>query len=312
MLGGTLSFAGHPARKTKALASDPAAKAVVNVQGDANRTKALEQKTLAANPDSIVDWEIDLASIRSQDSSHAWREYRKIRDDPPPEGDLEPAVYARLVQGRNGLVLQYWYLYIYNDAPNKHEGDWEMVSIQLNEQQQPVRAGYAGHAGGFRLEWDDVTRDGGDRPLVFVARGSHAAYFDHNPNGHRTNFLGFPKNLPKPVQSLVQGGYDLLRKIWPFRDHTPADPGPAGNPSGPVHKDSEIGERVDIQNIVAFPNFAQGAPPANFWWMRLDCKWGSRHVRGVGVIGPDPPWMHDKWHKPSEWINDCEDPPKDD
>ena len=146
--------------------------------------KALEQKTLAANPDSIVDWEIDLASITSQDSSHAWREYRKIRDDPPPEGDLEPAVYARLVQGRNGLVLQYWYLYIYNDAPNKHEGDWEMVSIQLNEQQQPVRAGYAGHAGGFRLEWDDVTRDGGDRPLVFVVRGSHAAYFDHNPNGH--------------------------------------------------------------------------------------------------------------------------------
>jgi hypothetical protein len=43
--------------------------------------------------------------------------------------------------------------------------------------------------------------------------------------------------------------------------------------------------------------------------MRLNGKWGSRHSRGIGVIGPDPPWIHDKWRRPSEWIEECQKDP---
>jgi hypothetical protein len=40
----------------------------------------------------------------------------------------------------------------------------------------PVEAVYAQHSGAERCGRDDVRREGG-HPLVFVANGSHAAYF---------------------------------------------------------------------------------------------------------------------------------------
>ena len=43
----------------------------------------------------------------------------------------------------------YWFLYMYNDAPNKHEGDWEMVKIELDVEERPVEAAYASHRSGF-------------------------------------------------------------------------------------------------------------------------------------------------------------------
>jgi hypothetical protein len=204
------------------------------------------------------------------------------------------------VQGRNGPVLQYWYLYLYNDAPNKHEGDWEMVSIQLDADGKPVRAGYAGHAGGYKRDWALVEKEGEDRPRVYVARGSHAAYFAYRARGYRTNSLPIPKNLWPLIQELVSGIYNLLRRYWPFWDHLPARPEDAN--ADPL----ERGERLDIaaENIVILPEAVEDSA-GSLWWMRLRGKWGSRHFRGFGTIGPDPPWMHDKWHRPSEWIADC-------
>ena len=40
---------------------------------------------------------------------------------------FEPAIYGRCVRTTEGVCLQYWFLYMYNDAPNRHEGDWEMI-----------------------------------------------------------------------------------------------------------------------------------------------------------------------------------------
>jgi hypothetical protein len=70
---------------------------------------------------------------------------------------------------------------------NLHEGDWEMIQVIYDEaetaedalSQQPTRLAYSGHAGGEQASWSDrkVHKDG-DRPIVFVARGSHASYFE--------------------------------------------------------------------------------------------------------------------------------------
>ena len=263
----------------------------------------LKLKAEAADPASTAAWELDIEPIRSQNSRQAWSAYRKIRARPELAPYLQPVVYGRLAPGRDGPVLQYWYLYIYNDAPNKHEGDWEMVSIQLNEEEKPVRAGYAGHASGYKREWRDVERDGEEeRPIVYVARGSHAAYFAYRKRGYRTNSLPTPRNLPPLIQELVSKAYDLVRRYWPFWDHPPARPDD-GSTEEPAR-----GERLDLPNanIIVLPEVAEGAPPpADRWWMRLNGKWGSRHARGFGVIAPDPPWMHDKWRRPSEWIEGC-------
>jgi hypothetical protein len=54
----------------------------------------------------------------------------------------------------------------------RHAGDWEMVQFRLDGSE----AVYAQHSGAERCAGDAVeTRDG--HPVVYVANGSHAAYF---------------------------------------------------------------------------------------------------------------------------------------
>ncbi len=88
-----------------------------------------------------------------------------------------PAVYGR----RAGPWLQYWLLYARNAQDRgvlrtgRHEGDWEMVQFRLRGG-RAVRAVYAQHAGAESCGYSRVRRSRG-RPVVFAARGSHAAYF---------------------------------------------------------------------------------------------------------------------------------------
>ena len=44
-----------------------------------------------------------------------------------------PTTYARVVteEGREGLALQYWLYYTFNDFNNKHESDWEMLQLEF-------------------------------------------------------------------------------------------------------------------------------------------------------------------------------------
>jgi hypothetical protein len=94
-------------------------------------------------------------------------------------------VYAHAKKDKNGAVwLQYWFFYDYNDKAllgvGVHEGDWEMVQFRLGDGGEPDVATYAQHAHGERCDWSEVeTKDGpeGPVPVVYSARGSHAAYF---------------------------------------------------------------------------------------------------------------------------------------
>jgi hypothetical protein len=57
-----------------------------------------------------------------------------------------------------------------------HEGDWEAVSVVLDQKGTPLAAGYSQHSKGQRREWARVPKQG-LRPLVYVALGSHANFF---------------------------------------------------------------------------------------------------------------------------------------
>lgn len=93
--------------------------------------------------------------------------------------------YGRVVNTSDGgKVLQYWLFYYYNPkeyppvvGAGEHEGDWEMVQVQLDAAQRPLRATYAQHGGGERCDWSHVQRTEDGRPIVYVAEGSHASYF---------------------------------------------------------------------------------------------------------------------------------------
>ena len=102
-----------------------------------------------------------------------------------------PGRLRRRVPSRHRIDLQYWLWYPWNlysptvppgELWQVHEGDWESVSVILDLRGKPLVAGHSQHSEGARREWARVPKLG-QRPLVYVALGSHANYF--GPGTHR-------------------------------------------------------------------------------------------------------------------------------
>jgi len=106
---------------------------------------------------------------------------------PPDPEELEKRLrtafggvgYKReLVAG--GLTwVQYWLWYLHNPkqivVAGVHEGDWEFVQVGYHGE-APICVTVSRHrTAGARMWWDVERRDG--RPVVYVARDSHAHYF---------------------------------------------------------------------------------------------------------------------------------------
>ena len=105
------------------------------------------------------------------------------------EGELryEGRIYGRVVAGTDGRTwLQYWFWLYYNPKNlfgfGKHEGDWEMIQVGLGTDGTPEVVTYAQHARGDARNWSDRGITFADRerlrPVVYVAQGSHASYFE--------------------------------------------------------------------------------------------------------------------------------------
>jgi hypothetical protein len=104
--------------------------------------------------------------------------------------DLRNRMYGHAVEAGGRLWLQYWFFYFYNDynlalGIGLHEGDWEMVQLRMHDG-VPDLALYAQHRQAEKRPWAQVGKVPGDpnRPMVYVARGSHASYFE--PGFHQT------------------------------------------------------------------------------------------------------------------------------
>lgn len=57
-----------------------------------------------------------------------------------------------------------------------HQGDWERVTVVFGNGvgNEPTEVRYSNHSGSFTLPWSEAPRDSSGRPIVFVARGTHA------------------------------------------------------------------------------------------------------------------------------------------
>jgi hypothetical protein len=122
------------------------------------------------------------------------------------------------------LWLQYWFWYFYNDyrlAANYglHEGDWEMVQLRLGNGDVPDYAVYAQHAKAERRGWDRVHTDPDGRPLVYVARGSHASYFRAGVYATKVWADVCDGGRPSPTSTLLILDDDALPgwAAWPGR-----------------------------------------------------------------------------------------------
>lgn len=98
------------------------------------------------------------------------------------EAGLGERLYGRCVEEDGRTWLQYW-LWLYYNPKNlfgfgKHEGDWEMVQLGLGADGRPELAAYAQHATGEARNAREIELVDGERPVVYVAPLSHAAYFE--------------------------------------------------------------------------------------------------------------------------------------
>ena len=97
-------------------------------------------------------------------------------------------VYGRAVRDRGRTYLQYWTYHAYNPQDRgvfrtgRHEGDWELVQLRLDAEGRPRAATYTQHSWAERCGWERVDKVG-EAPVVYVANGSHAAYFEAGTHG---------------------------------------------------------------------------------------------------------------------------------
>jgi hypothetical protein len=133
-------------------------------------------------------------------------------------------VYGRRAVLGGTIVLQYWYFYADNFwslqyppsgfAWQAHEGDWEVVTVVLDENQTPVEAAYSQHCTGERRSWANVQKVG-THPVVYVATGSHANLFA--PGLHPISLSCYPlairaileQNNVTPLDFLITPGRTL-------------------------------------------------------------------------------------------------------
>ncbi len=180
-----------------------------------------------------------------------------------------PTTYARVVkeEGREGLALQYWLYYPFNDFNNKHESDWEMIQVEFAASdaatalaQRPTRVGYSQHEGVEIAQWGDRKLEvvDGTHPVVHPAAGSHANYYDAALFLGRSGQQGFGCDDSRAPTTDVRPAVALV----------PSDPAAVG---------------------AAFP------------WLGYTGRWGQRETSFYN--GPTGPNTKDQWTKPLTWTD---------
>ena len=192
------------------------------------------------------------------------RDFDKYRDDIPA------TVYARIVQPADApdrLVVQYWFYWYYNDWNNKHESDWEGISLLFEAASivealasSPVEVGYSQHEGGERADWGSpkLEREG-DRPVVYSSAGSHASYFESAMHLGRGATEGF--------------GCD--------------------DTTGPSDRVAPV--------VVLLPDSVDD-PTDPLAWISYNGRWGERQSGAFN--GPTGPAVKERWLDPLPWFDE--------
>jgi hypothetical protein len=186
----------------------------------------------------------DLIGVKGRDYRD---QYVRLRIAQP---ELNNRVYGRAVEANGRLWLQYWFWYFYNDyqlalGAGTHEGDWEVIQLRIHQDRdEPDVAVYAQHRHGEKRTWEDVEKlDGSpDTPVVYVARGSHASYFEkgfHQTDAWYDVADGKRQSPALKLEIVEQVEHAWMR--WPGRwgDTMPTDSGAdieQSSPTGPGTK----------------------------------------------------------------------------
>jgi len=143
---------------------------------------------------------------------------------PPGAPTTQITDYGPYDVSQRRVALQYWLQFHYDDWANRHEGDWESISVLLELDRDTIGAGraldaldllagvtprdvgFSQHEDGSRRLWADVQKTAEGRPIVYVARGSSASYFAWQPDGYVTSArVGLVEKVLGALGALLRG-----------------------------------------------------------------------------------------------------------
>jgi Vacuolar protein sorting-associated protein 62 len=198
--------------------------------------------------------------------------------------------------------LQYWFFYFYNDynligsfiKAGQHEGDWEMVQIRLKDE-TPDLAVYTQHASAESRRWSQVDLlPGTPRPLVYVARGSHACYFEPGRHwtGHWFDYADAKRKSPDlSLNVVVESDEDWRWVRWPgsWGDTKAGDsPLDANSPRGPAGHAQWDAPLALVEKAAArkpgAPEDRPRPPAAPYVWV----EWAGSTIRVNYTVLPGP------------------------
>jgi hypothetical protein len=186
------------------------------------------------------------AAAKTDVISNPSRDYAKQARRFHADAEYANRVYGHVAAEAGDQWLQYWFFYFYNDynligsflAAGLHEGDWEMIQLRLPGD-EPDLAVYAQHKDGSTRDWRQVDRlPGTDRPIVYVARGSHASYFEPGTHwtGHWFDHADGKRRSPELALETVEDTDPSWKWI-----HWPGHWGDTIAQGSPLDSDSPVG-----------------------------------------------------------------------
>ncbi len=201
-------------------------------------------------------------------------DYEKWGQKRMAELGITPSIYGFVLTEPNkpGIVVQYWYYWIYNLFNDVHESDWEGIQVYfadatsvqdiLDRNLMPTSVAFAQHAGGElgHIGQNKVTMEG-THIVAHPSSGSHADYYQE------AIWLGWGED---------GSGFGC--------DHSEAP-----EIQVPIH-------------VVLLPNEVSDAT-SEFAWLTFEGNWGELEVPGL-FSGPKGPMQHSRWHEPISWMGE--------
>lgn len=195
--------------------------------------------------------------------------YEKWGQERMAELGLSPTLYGRVTTepGQDGIVVQYWYYWVFNYFNNTHESDWEGIQLVfdadrieeiLDHQPLPSAIAFAQHDGGEQADADDdKVAWQGTHIVSHPSSGSHADYYASSV------WLGWGEN---------------------------------GSGFGCDFSD-EPSEELPV-DVILIPGDIDPAGP--FAWLTYQGLWGDRQEPSM-FAGPTGPNMKPRWDAPISW-----------